>query len=185
MIVLGCDPSGSLDPTKRNSGFVVLDCGRATPVVLARRDCGIDDLDAVTLWLIREYRPTIVGIDQPREVFLHGKSAASPQAHTRIVRDVIATARAGGHVGGIAIAEGCRVFEGTAKDWRAGIVGNEKAEDAETARVIRLLIPGWDAFVGPNNAHVRDAAAVALWAHRRARLPVEMVAQKKRRRAAA
>lgn len=169
MLILGCDPSGSVDPDKRNSGFCVLDLTGA-PIVLARVDCGIDDIESTTSALIVAWRPVLVGIDQPKEVFLHGKAASTKQAHIRIVRDVIATARAGGRIGGVAVAMGVRVIEGTAADWRRAIVGSEKAENDATADAIRRRIPTWDAFKGANNNHTRDAGCVALWAAIRSRL---------------
>ena len=100
------------------------------------------------------YSPGLIAIEAP----LHAYSAKTASA-------IIATSRAAGELGGAARALGYRVEYVTAADWRAGLLGAANAHDAAVKAWVEQHIQGWPKR---SNPHTRDAAALAVWAGRRA-----------------
>jgi len=163
VIVLGVDPGVTI-------GWCVLACSPtgAQPGLVAAGSTR-DPLEVP--W--RSYGVALVAVELPEGFYpsaarkgVGGAELASKAA------GIIGAARVGARLLGRAEEAGLRVLEVAAPDWRRALgvrTGGRRAEDVgqQIKRAIKLHVRGWP---DRSNEHARDAAGVALFAARAARV---------------
>lgn len=151
LYVLGVDPGAT-------TGLALIRLDNAGATWLGdestRRDPGASSLMADHLELL-----DLVAIESVRSVYPRARFAA--HMATCIAR----ASRVAGEIAGAARAHGIEVVDVTAEEWRKALCSSRQATDAMVSTVIRSRVSDWPTR---SNAHVRDAAGVALFAGRRA-----------------
>lgn len=110
---------------------------------------------------------TVVAIESPSQFIPQGARGFIPA----VASALFGTTRQVGRLASIAEDRGLEVVEMTATDWRREVCGKGASKDDAVAADIARLIPNWPKR---SNAHVRDAAGVALaagwaWVRRQGR----------------
>jgi len=163
VIVLGVDPGGTI-------GWCVLDCSTtgAQPA-LVKAGSTRDPLEVP--W--RSYGVALVAVELPEGFYPSAaRKGTGGAVLARTAEGLIEAARIGARILGRAEEAGLRVLEVAAPDWRRALgvrAGGRRAQDVDqqVARAVPDHVRGWPPR---SNAHVRDAAGVALFAARAARV---------------
>ena len=155
MIVIGVDAP---------QGWCCLDvvAGKGSLLGLGSLDAGEEALE-LTKYIAR-YRPSLVVIERPIEIYVGGRGDEG-EAHIRrsVGAGLISTAEVSGEM-----RHACRIANVKCKMTDANEVrrclrvrGKSREEkDRDVARVVGLLIAAWPKRT---NTHERDAALAALW----------------------
>lgn len=176
MIVLGCDAG-------KVTGLCLLDCSGRRPRYLWSHSaeqalaCALDAQ-------FSNHDIAIVGIENPTQVFAHGRAKDGMGARIGIERALLVAREASGIVKAVAALRSVRVVEGQAHEIRKAVIGRlpRTGKDAAVKAFVLRVVEGWPER---SNDHERDAAVAAIFAwRRRAPLPVIPPMPKRRRRAA-
>lgn len=129
---------------------------------------------------------SLVGIENPTQVFAHGRAEGDMGARIGIERSLLVAREAAGIIKAVVAlrAAHARVYEGQAHECRGAVIGRLPREnkDAAIKAFVLRAVEGWPA---QSNDHERDAAVAALFADRRHRTPAALVTPKPKRRRAA
>lgn len=144
--VLGFDPSTGY---RASWAHVVVDGGRRELVAGGSyRTHGAAQIECLVRNFMVSGLPLVaVEVPDPRAGVARGRAMS--------LLDCATTA---GWIAGLALGVGLRVLTLAPEVWRQQVVGARRPSDATIARALSALLPG----MGRTNAHVRDAAGVAL-----------------------
>lgn len=167
MIVLGIDVG-------KKSGVCVLDMSGARARYISA-DAIQDDLSRVLQGIFHEHAVSVIGIESPTEVFEHGRARLDKGVRIGIERALLIATRATGVVQAVAelFAAEVPIHEGEAHEVRRAILGNLPSQREDIDRYVGVMVPRIiDGWPDRSNDHERDAAVAALWAARRAAMPM-------------
>ncbi len=154
MLAAGIDPGAT-------SGIVLLDVRGARAWWLADESTR----DPFASDLLREPSLDVVCIETPTVML--ARDRFSPWMATNVANAKAQARELRRHF----LDRGIAVLEVTAGQWRGRLIGKASADDALIAMMIPRLILDWPAR---SNAHVRDAAGVALWGARTAAMRLSL-----------